>query len=183
MFHYFVGKIRHLGGETLLNNDIMGIQVHYLGKKDQGEFFLYPYLDDNKKTIFYYCFDTIEQKVMFETLLKINGVWPKTAFQISLLPPENLKQALKNVDVKFFQAIPWIGPKSAKKILLQLRGTFDVEDIQRMDIDQKLYKNIVASLKWFGYGADTIKSTLQKYEGTVTKDNISEVIKWIISNI
>jgi len=106
MFHYFVGKIRHLGGETLLNNDIFGIQVHYLGKRDQGEFFLYPYLDDNKKTIFYYCFDTIEQKVLFESLLKINGVGPKTAFQISQLPKENLQQALKNVDVKFFQAIP-----------------------------------------------------------------------------
>lgn len=115
MFHYFVGKIRHLGGETLLNNDMLGIQVHYLGKRDQGEFFLYPYIDDNKKTIFYYCFDTIDQKAMFENLLKINGVWPKTAFQISQLPKENLQQALKNVDVKFFQAIPWIWPKSAKK--------------------------------------------------------------------
>jgi Holliday junction resolvasome RuvABC DNA-binding subunit len=183
MFHYFVGKIRHLGGETLLTNDMLGIQVHYLWNQNQGEFFLYPYLDDNKKTVFYYCFDTIEQKVLFESLLKINGVWPKTAFQISQLPQANIQQALKNVDVKFFQAIPWIGPKSAKKILLQLKGTFDVEDMQRMDIDQKLYKNIVTSLKWFGYSADTIKSTLQKYEGTVTKDNMSEVIKWIISQM
>ncbi|MFA6255784.1 MAG: Holliday junction branch migration protein RuvA [Candidatus Absconditabacterales bacterium] len=183
MFHYFVGKIRHLGGETLLSNDMLGIQVHYLGKQSQGEFFLYPYLDDNKKTIFYYCFDTIEQKILFESLLKINGVGPKTAFQISQLPKENLQQALKNVDVKFFQAIPGIGPKSAKKIVLQLRGAFDVEDIQRMDIDQRLYKNIVTSLKGFGYGVDQIKSTLQRYEGTVTKDNISEVIKRIIGQI
>ncbi|MFA7298360.1 MAG: Holliday junction branch migration protein RuvA [Candidatus Absconditabacterales bacterium] len=183
MFHYFVGKIRHLGGETLLNNDMFGIQVHYLGKQNQGEFFLYPHLDDNKKTIVYFCFDTIEQKTLFESLLKVNGVGPKTAFQISQLPPENLKQALKNVDVKFFQAIPGIGPKSAKKIVLQLRGTFDIEDIQRMDIDQKLYKNIVTSLKGFGYGADQVKDSLQKYEGTVTKDNMSEVIKRIISQI
>lgn len=162
---------------------MFGIQVHYLGKQDQGEFFLYPYLDDNKKTIVYYCFDTPDQKAFFEKLLKINGIGPKTAFQISQLPKENLQQALKNVDVKFFQAIPWIGPKSAKKIVLQLRGTFDVEDIQRMDIDQKLYKNIVTSLRWFGYWADQIKDTLQKYEGTVTKDNMPEVIKRIISQI
>ena len=183
MFHYFVGKIRHLGGETLLVNDMLGVQVHYLGNQNQGEFFLYPHLDDNKKTIVYFCFDTIEQKVLFESLLKINGVWPKTAFQISQLPQANIQQALKNVDVKFFQAIPGIGPKSAKKILLQLKWTFDIEDMQRMDIDQKLYKNIITSLKWFGYSADTIKSTLQKYEGTVTKDNMSEVIKRIISQM
>ena len=122
---------------------MFGIQVHYLGKQSQWEFFLYPYLDDNKKTIFYYGFDSFDQKGLFEKLLKINGVWPKTAFQISQLPPENLQQAIKNVDIKFFQGIPWIGPKSAKKIVLQLRGTFDVEDIQRMDIDQKIYKNIL----------------------------------------
>lgn len=162
---------------------MFGIQVHYLGKQSQGEFFLYPYLDDNKKTIFYYCFDNIEQKSMFENLLKINWIWPKTAFQISQLPKENLKQALKNVDVKFFQSIPGIGPKSAKKIVLQLRWTFDVEDIQKMDIDQKLYKNIIASLKGFWYGADQIKATLQTYEGIVTKDNMPEVIKRIISQI
>lgn len=183
MFHYFVGKICHQGDETLLNNDMFGIQVYYLGKKDQGEFFLYPYLDDNKKTVFYYCFDTIDQKMMFENLLKINGVWPKTAFQISKLPKANLQQALKNVDVKFFQSIPWIGLKSAKKIVLQLRGTFDVDDIQKMDIDQKLYKNIVSSLKGFGYSTEQIKSTFQQYKGTVTKENVPEVIKRIISQI
>lgn len=167
----------------LLSNDMFGIQVQYIGKQNQGEFFLYPYIDDKKKTIFYYAFDTMDQKILFESLLKVSGVWPKTAFQISQIPQESLKLALKNVDVKFFQNIPWIWPKSAKKIVLQLRGTFDVEDIQRMDIDQKLYKNIVTSLKGFGYGADQVKSTLQKYEGTVTKENVSEVIKRIISQI
>ena len=183
MFHCFTGKIRHIGGETLLQNDMFGIQIHYIGKQNQGEFFLYPYIDDNKKTILYYAFDSMDQKIMFEKLLKVSGVGPKTAFQISQLPKENLQTALKNVDVKFFQGISWIWPKSAKKIVLQLRGTFDVEDLQRMDIDQKLYKNIVSSLKGFGYWADQVKASLQKYEGTVSKENVSEVIKRIISQI
>ena len=183
MLHYFVGNIQRWGGEVLLKNDMFGIQIQYLGVKNQGEFFLYPYLDDNKKTIIYFCFDTAEQKTLFESLLKINGVWPKTALQIAQLPKTNLQQAIKNVDAKFFQNIPWIWPKSAKKIVLQLRWTFDVEDIQKIDIDQKLYKNIVTSLKGFGYGADQIKSTLQNYEWTVTKDNMPEVIKWIITQI
>jgi Holliday junction resolvasome RuvABC DNA-binding subunit len=49
--------------------------------------------------------------------------------------------------VKFFQAIPGIGPKSAKKILLELKDSFNAEDMQRLDLDQKLYKDIVKSLK------------------------------------
>lgn len=183
MFHYFVGKIQNIWGATILSNDMFGIQVQYLGHATQGSFFLYPYMDDNKKTIVYFCFESSDQKNLFEHILKINGVGPKTALQIAQLPKEQLQKAIKNIDVKFFQNIPGIWPKSAKKLVLQLRGTIDVEDIQKMDIDQKLYKNIVQSLKGFGYNADQIKASLQKYEGTITKETIPEVIKRIISQI
>ncbi|MCF7834563.1 hypothetical protein K9M48_00710 [Candidatus Gracilibacteria bacterium] len=183
MFHYFKGNIKVLGNKKYLINDLLGIQVHYLGAQKKGEFFLYPYLDDNKKSVFYFCFDTSEQKEMFEETLKISGVGPKTAFQIVQLPKSDLQKAIKTLDAKYFQSIPGIGPKSAKKILLELKGNFDIDDIQKLDIDQKLYKSIVTSLKGFGYEADTVKKALQKYDGKITKENISTVIKWIISNI
>lgn len=183
MFHYFVGKISHIWGATLLSNDMFGIQVQYLGQAKEGSFFLYPYLDDNKKTIVYFCFEHSEQKELFEHILKINGVGPKTALQIAQLPKEQLQKAIKNIDVKFFQNIPGIWPKSAKKLVLQLRGTIEVEDIQKIDIDQKLYKNIVQSLKGFGYNGDQIKASLQKYEGEISKETISDVIKRIISQM
>lgn len=67
--------------------------------------------------------------------------------------------------------------------MLQLRGTIEVEDIQKIDIDQKLYKNIVQSLKGFGYNGDQIRASLQKYEGEISKETISDVIKRIISQI
>ncbi|HCY20860.1 TPA: hypothetical protein DIC40_03255 [Patescibacteria group bacterium] len=63
------------------------------------------------------------------------------------LPKEQLHNAIKTLDVKFFQSIPGIGPKSAKKIVLELKGNFDIEEVQAMDIDQKLYKDIIKSLK------------------------------------
>ncbi|MDR2541714.1 MAG: hypothetical protein LBD11_08500 [Candidatus Peribacteria bacterium] len=53
------------------------------------------------------------------------------------------------MDVKFFQAIPGIGPKSAKKILLELKGTIDFKQISSMEGEQKLLKDIVKSLKNF----------------------------------
>ena len=183
MFHYFRWDIKNFWNKKYLINDTLGIQVHYLWSQKKWEYFLYPYLDDNKKSVFYYCFDNAEQKEMFEDTLKISWIWPKTAFQIVQLPKSDLQKAIKTLDTKYFQSIPWIGPKSAKKILLELKGNFDIDDLQKLDIDQKLYKSIVSSLKWFWYPADTIKKTLQKYEGKITKENISTVIKWIISNI
>lgn len=87
---------------------MFGIQVQYLGHATQGSFFLYPYMDDNKKTIVYFCFESSDQKNLFEHILKINGVGPKTALQIAQLPKEQLQKAIKNIDVKFFQNIPGI---------------------------------------------------------------------------
>jgi len=183
MFHYFKWDLKIIWNKIYLINDLVWIQVNYLWSQKKWEFFLYPYLDDNKKSVFYYCFDTAQQKEMFEETLKISWIWPKTAFQIVKLPKTDLQNAIKNLDVKYFQSIPWIWPKSAKKILLELKGNFDIDDLQKLDIDQKLYKSIVTSLKGFGYEADTIKKALQKYDWKITKENIPTVIKRIISNI
>lgn len=183
MFHYFVWEISRLWTKTYIKNTILWIEIHYLGSKSKWELFLYPHIDDNKKTVIYFAFDTIHQKEMFENTIKINGIWTKTAFQIVQLPKENLQQAIKTLDVKYFQTIPGIWPKSAKKILLEMKGSFDIEDVQNIDIDQKLYKDIIKSLKWFGYDADKIKSILQKYPDKITKTNMAEVIKRVIGQI
>jgi Holliday junction resolvasome RuvABC DNA-binding subunit len=41
----------------------------------------------------------------------------------------------------------------------------------------------VKSLKNFGYEAESVKTTLTKYNGKITKENMSEVIKWVISQM
>jgi Holliday junction resolvasome RuvABC DNA-binding subunit len=74
MFHFFHGTLEPHAGMLLLRNDFVGIQISYAGNQKSGNFFLYPYLDEKKKTIFYFAFDTAEQKQLFEALLKISGI-------------------------------------------------------------------------------------------------------------
>jgi hypothetical protein len=52
-----------------------------------------------------------------------------------------------------------------------------------LDANQKYYKDIIKSLKNFWYDTEKIKSILQTYEWVITKDNISEVIKRVITKI
>ena len=178
-----VWEIKVFWKQNILISNSIWIEIMYLWQKTKWEFFLHPHLDDNKKTVIYYAFDDIGQKTVFEDTLKLNWIWPKTAFQIAKIPSDTLKNAIKNLDAKFFQAIPWIGPKSAKKILLELKWNIDLDDVEKINIDQKLYKNIVSSLKWFGYDTDKIKSTLLKYEWKITKENLSDVVKRLVSNM
>jgi Holliday junction resolvasome RuvABC DNA-binding subunit len=74
MLHFFRGTIENYGTTLILKNDTRGIQIFYTGKQKEGDFFLYPHLDENKKTILYFAFEQMEQKQLFEQLLKVNGV-------------------------------------------------------------------------------------------------------------
>ncbi len=183
MFHYFQWKVEKKGWVTLLIHDFIWIQVFYAWKKSEWEFYLFSVYDENKKTIQYYAFDTLEQKQVFEQFLKVNWIWGKTAFQLAQTPHEELSNAVKNMDVKFFQAIPWIWPKWAKKILLELKDSFDVKELSSLDIDQKLFKDIVKSMRDFWYDADSVKKVLLTYKEPITKEKMPEIIKWIISQL
>lgn len=183
MFQYFQWKIEKKGWITLLVHDFFGIQVSYGWKKSQWEFFIYPFYDENKRTVQYFAFDTIEQKQLFEQFLKVNWIWTKTAFQLAQTPQEEISNAVKNMDVKFFQAIPWIWPKWAKKILLELKDTLNVNELSSLDIDQKLFKDIVKSLRSFWYDSDSVKKVLITYKEPITKEKMPEIIKRIISQL
>ena len=75
----------------------------------------------------------MEQKEVFEMMLKVSWVWPKTAFQIVQLPLNELKDAVENLDAKFFQAIPGVWPKMAKKIVLELKDNVKIFEAVQID--------------------------------------------------
>ncbi len=183
MFHYFVWKLEKREWIILLIHDFVWIQVYYVWKKTEWEFYLFPVYDENKKTYQYYAFDTISQKQLFEQFLKVNWVWNKTAFQLAQTPKEELSNAVKNMDVKFFQSIPWVWPKWAKKILLELKDSLSVNELSSLDVDQKLFKDIVKSMRSLWYDSDSVKKILLTYKDPITKEKMPEIIKWIISQL
>ncbi len=183
MFHYFTGELKKIKSESFLVNSSFWVQVNYAGTQKKGDFFLYPYLDDQKKSVFYFAFDTFEQKEAFEKMLKISGVWPKTAFQIVQIPIDELASAIDQLDSKVFQSIPGIWPKLAKKIILELKGSFQLTEAISMDQNQKLFKAVVKSLQNLGYEAARIKEVLKTYPHKLEKDQLAEVMKWVIKEM
>lgn len=183
MFHFLHGKVQKIWSEILIISDNFGIQALYAGTQKEGDFFLYPYMDENRKSVFYFAFDNQDQKSSFEQMLKISGVWPKTAFQICQLPSGELKEAIDKLDAKFFQQIPGIWPKLAKKIILELKGTFDLQQAESIDTKHKIFKSVVKTLKNLGYDATKVQEVLRNYEGDLDQADLSEVVKWTISRL
>ena len=149
----------------------------------QGSWFLYPHIDDTNKTIAYYAFDTFEQKNIFESMLKLNGIGPKTAFHIASMDPDILKNAIATVDLKTITAIPGIGPKTAKRLMVELKDTRGKDDFDKLTVDPSLLKSILTTLKPLGYDSSAIKNSLQSYPDTVTKATLPAAIQWIVRHL
>ncbi len=183
MFHLMHGYMHRHADRCYLDNALFGIEVTYKGQQHEGTFFLSALFDQQGQTFKYYAFEVIEQKVRFEELLKIQGVGGKSAYQLAVLPREEVTQALEAMDLRYFQQLPWIGPKTAKRLLVELKQHFSADDLQKLSGDQKLYDDIVTSLKWFGYAVNDIKRLLQEQPYPFTRDELPNIMKWLIDNL
>lgn len=140
-------------------------------------------MDENNKTIHYFAFDTIEQKQVFEQMMKISGIGPKTAFAIAAIDKKELQNAIDTFDVKAVQKIPGVGPKTAKRLLVELKATLRTSDIKKLDIDDKLFKSIVATMKNMGRNANTVRKKLSECPITLDKEHLQEIVKWLIGAV
>lgn len=140
-------------------------------------------MDENNKTIHYFAFDTLEQKIVFEQMMKISGIGPKTAFAIAAIDKKELEKAVNTLDVKAVQKIPGVGPKTAKRLLVELKSSLKPSDLQKLDIDEKLFKNIVSTMKNMGWDARTVRAKLQECPIQLDKEHLQEIIKWLIGQV
>lgn len=140
-------------------------------------------MDEHAKTIKYYAFDTASQKESFSSVLKISGIWPKIAYEISWIDSTRLMQAIESFDLAFFQSIPGIWPKTAKKVLVELKSSFSDKDLIKINADDKLVKNIVKTLGAMWYDKTKVLTTLSKYDGQISQETLSLVLQWLIENL
>jgi len=87
---------------------MIGVQVHYAGLQKKGVYYLFPLIDDHAKTIQYFARDNHDAKMLFIQMNKINGIGPKTAFQLANTDSTLLQEAIESMNVGFFQRIPGV---------------------------------------------------------------------------
>lgn len=82
-----------------------------------------------------YGFLTRQDLKMFEQLLGVNGIGPKAALGIlSVLAPDELRIAIVSEDAKAIAKAPGIGPKTAKRVILDLKDKISMEEILSGDL-------------------------------------------------
>ncbi|MDR2152336.1 MAG: Holliday junction branch migration protein RuvA [Helicobacteraceae bacterium] len=73
-----------------------------------------------------YGFNSEAERGLFEALIKVSGVGPKSAIAIlSTFTPAQFAEAIANGDERLLTRAPGVGKKSASLIILQLGGSLD----------------------------------------------------------
>lgn len=79
-------------------------------------------------------FLTMEELEAFELLISVNGIGPKVALSVlSTLTVHELKFAVMSEDVKTISSTPGLGPKGAKKLILELKDKLEIDQMEDED--------------------------------------------------
>lgn len=139
---------------------------------------IYTYQHVREDILALYGFQTREEKNLFLKLLNVTGIGPKGALAIIATgQPNQVVQAIENEDEKFLTKFPGVGKKTARQIILDLKGKLSdivpaaMPNLFQQDVEllppseQPALDEALEALKVLGYGDREIKKvvpTLQK---------------------
>jgi Holliday junction DNA helicase RuvA len=83
-------------------------------------FFIHTHVREDALELF--GFPTTNELSLFELLLSVSGIGPKTALLVVDRGVEAVVKAVLDGDVEFFTTIPRLGKKNAQKIIIELKN-------------------------------------------------------------
>ena len=134
-------------------------------KEDVAKLFVTQIIREDANLLF--GFLTKDEKRMFDTLLKINGVGPKVALAVcSTFTPETFAKIVSAKDVNMLKRVPGIGPKAASRILVEL-ADFIVSSSEQEESNSNASLEAMMALESLGFKKEAIKKALKGESGTV----------------
>ncbi len=122
-----------------------------------------------------YGFMERDEKLMFDRLIKITGIGPSTALAVcSTFTPQSFAQAVAAQDVTAIKSVPGIGPKSAKRLLVEL-GDFTLETTD--EGSGAVRKEAQMALESLGFKKERIQKVLASCQSETTADLVKEALK------
>lgn len=111
----------------ILTSNGVGYEVHSIAqfiRSEVVELFVSTIFRESGTELF--AFTDIGQKALFEFVLQVNGVGPKSAFSIiKNLGPAKIISSILEEDESTLKSIPGIGAKTAKQIILDLKSKIE----------------------------------------------------------
>ncbi|WP_348602520.1 Holliday junction branch migration protein RuvA [Mesomycoplasma hyopneumoniae] len=172
---------------------------------------IYIYEHENDYTKITYGFASFRERILFEDLISVQGVGPKTAISALNSGMQNLINLIAANDWKTLAKIPYLSEKNAKQIVFEFQKKYerfnenhknqteetnqdtqekelekkdDLADIaiQKSNLEDKTAANLEDTLKMLGFKPRQIDYALTKVEPNENFENLIENAIKIISN-
>lgn len=144
MISYVKGTAVYADREcVVIDNHGIGYQIKTHGRTCESirsgqEVMLYTFLYVREDFLALYGFLSREELQTFQILLGVNGIGPKAALSVlSTLSVEDLYYAVLSEDTKAISKTPGIGPKGAKRMIIELKDKLHLEDLGIRDDTQE----------------------------------------------
>lgn len=154
------------------------------------EVFLHIHTALRENALELYGFMTQEEKALFEMLITVAGIGPRTSLLImSGMPPDGLRRAIMEGDSHRLTTIPGIGKKSAERIILELKEkmlklvTTD-SSLKGQTASESLENDLISSLTYLGYPERTAVAAARKVlDGGRSDLQLSQAVKMALKEL
>ena len=200
MFYYIKGKlvlnedsraVIDVGGVAYAMTVSANTQSAISSKTFNGEtdITLYTHLSVREDGIELFGFKDTDELNMFKLLITVSGIGPKAAMSLlSFLTPDGIATSIYNDDKKSISKAPGIGPKTAARIILELKdklvakpttSTNTIQDIFVNNTDSGKYNEAIDALIVLGFNRSAATEALKTVDTTSLEleDIIREALK------
>ena len=192
MFAYLKG-ILEVKSEDYIVIDVNGVGYKvYMPKSciqelvDCGEKIkVHTYLKVREDDVSLYGFNSIEELSMFELLISVGGIGAKSGISIlSNITPSKFALAVITNDVNTLKKLQGIGPKTAQRIILELKDKIKTEDAMELpkeeqkDVEEN-NEELIQALQVLGFRRYEINNILPKLKENNLEDKIKEALKYL----
>lgn len=124
-----------------------------------------------------YGFENLEEKDMFLSLIKVTGIGPKSALAIlATSTPNEVAIAIENENESYLTKFPGIGKKTARQIILDLKGKLIITEESELfpeskDAGQDVLEEALLALEALGYS----KREITKVKKNLEKESFDSV--------
>lgn len=144
-----------------------------------SDLFLYTHLVVREDAQILYGFSTIDERLLFRTLLKVNRVGAKMALGVlSAMTANDFRRCVEYEDTTTLSKIPGVGKKTAERLIIEMRDRIDIVAPTStggvtVSVDASARSEAFEALVSLGYKANEVNKLISKLD---TEDKSAEDI-------
>lgn len=143
---------------------------------------LFIYTHVREEALDLYGFKTAEDLRIFEYLISVSGVGPKSALGVfSIGSRSEIITAIAKGDVDFFTSVPRLGKKNAQKIIIELKSKIGSTEDLDLSGGEEGTDDVIDALQAFGFTPKEARRALRSVDGQATtpEEQIKLALKYL----